>query len=208
MKWLAMSVVAMAALAGVVVAQSREVLVYVGTYTGAASKGIYAFRFNQATGALTSIGLVAETPSPSWLVASPSGKFVFAANETNTFDARQSGGVSAFQIDRATGALTALNSQSSRGAHPCHLTVDRTGTHLFVANYTGGNLAVLPIGADGRLSPATQFIQHQGSSVNADRQKEPHAHSIDFDPSGRFAVSADLGADRIFVYRYDPKAAG
>jgi len=201
-----LTIVAVALAVAMTLTQSSEMLVYIGTYTGKSSKGIYAFRFNQATGALTSIGLVAETPSPSWLVASPSGTFVFAANETNTFDARQSGGVSAFQIDRATGALTALNSQSSRGAHPCHLTVDRAGTHLFVANYTGGSLAVLPIGTDGRLSPATQFIQHQGSSVNADRQKEPHAHSIDFDPSGRFAVSADLGADRIFVYRYDPKA--
>ncbi len=189
-------------------AQSTEMLVYIGTYTDQNSKGIYAFRFNQATGALTSIGLVAETPSPSWLVTSPSGQFLYAANETDNVDADKSGSVSAFRIDRATGGLTTLNSQSSRGAHPCHLAVDRTGTHVLVANYTGGNLAVLPIGADGRLNPASQVVQHKGSSVNADRQKEPHAHSIDFDPAGGFAVSADLGADRIFVYRYDPKGGG
>ena len=189
-------------------AQSTDMLVYIGTYTGANSKGIYAFRFNQATGALKPIGLVAETPSPSWLVASPSGQFLFAANETNSYDADKSGGVSAFRIDRETGALATLNSQSSRGADPCHLAIDREGAHLLVANYTGGNLAVLPIGADGRLSPASQVVQHKGSSVNVNRQKEPHAHSIDFDPSGRFAVSSDLGADRVFVYRYDPKGGG
>jgi len=200
----------LAMLVGTVMAstQSTEMLVYIGTYTGQNSKGIYAFRFNQVTGALTSIGLVAETPSPSWLVTSPSGQFLYAANETDDVDADKSGGVSAFRIDRATGGLTTLNSQSSRGAHPCHLAVDRTGTHVVVANYTGGNLAVLPIAADGRLNPASQVVKHLGSSVNADRQKEPHAHSIDFDPAGRFAVSADLGADRIFVYRYDPKGGG
>jgi 6-phosphogluconolactonase len=189
-------------------AQSTDMLVYVGTYTGANSKGIYAFRFNQTTGGLTPVGMVAETPSPSWLVASPSGQFLFAANETDSFDADKSGGVSAFRIDRATGSLTALNTQSSRGAHPCHMAIDSAGAHLLVANYTGGNLAVLPIDADGRLSPASQVVQHKGSSVNVSRQKEPHAHSIDFDPSGRFAVSADLGADRVFVYRYDPKGGG
>ena len=180
-------------------------LVYVGTYTGGKSKGIHAFRFDPSTGALTTIGLVAETPSPSWLAVHPSGRFLFAANETSAFDAAGSGAVSAFTIDRATGALTTINSQASRGADPCHLTVDRAGARLLVANYTGGNLAVLPIGPDGRLGQASQVVPHRGSSVNASRQTRPHAHSIDFDVSHRFAVSADLGADRLFVYRYDPQ---
>jgi 6-phosphogluconolactonase len=208
MKPIAIAALALAAWAATPMAQSSEMLVYVGTYTGKTSKGIYAFLFNQATGALTSAGLAAETPSPSWLALHPSGRFLFAANETDSYDAERSGGVSAFSIDRASGKLTALNSQSSRGAHPCHLAVDRAGAHLLAANYTGGNLAVFPIGADGRLSPASQVVQHKGSSVNTDRQKEPHAHSIDFDPAGRFAVAADLGADRIFVYRYDSKGGG
>lgn len=178
-------------------------LVYVGTYTGEKSKGIYAFRFDSTTGALTPVGLVAETRSPSWLALHPSGQFLFAANETDDVDAEKSGGVSAFAIDRATGSLTLINSQSSRGAHPCHLAVDRAGTHLVAANYTGGNLAVFPIARDGRLGPASQVVQHAGSSVNSERQKGPHAHSIDFDASDRFVVSADLGADRLFVYKYD-----
>ena len=183
-------------------------LVYVGTYTGAKSKGIHAFRFNQATGALTPVGLVAETPSPSWLALHPSGGFLYAANEVDDFDADKSGSVSAFRIDRATGALTRLNTQPSRGAHPCHLTVDRLGTHLLVANYTGGTLAVLPIGADGALATPNQVVQHKGSSINTERQTAPHAHSIDLDDDNRFAIAADLGADRLFIYRYDPKGGG
>lgn len=178
-------------------------LVYVGTYTGEKSKGIYAFRFDTTTGALTPVGLVAETKSPSWLALHPSGRFLYAANETNSFDAEKGGGVSAFAIDRATGALTLLNAHSSRGAHPCHLAIDRAGTYLVAANYSGGNLAVLPIGADGKLAPASQVVQHAGSGANARRQKGPHAHSVDFDATGGFLVSADLGADKLFVYKYD-----
>lgn len=178
-------------------------LVYVGTYTGEKSKGIYAFRFDAAKGSLAPVGLVAETKSPSWLALHPSGRFLYAANETNDFDADRSGAVSAFSIDRDNGMLGLLNTQSSRGAHPCHLAIDRDGTHLVAANYSGGNLAVLPIGPDGRLAVASQVVQHAGSSVNAERQKAPHAHSVDFDSSGRFLISSDLGADRLFVYTYD-----
>jgi 6-phosphogluconolactonase len=183
-------------------------LVYIGAYTGAKSKGIHAFRFNQATGALTPIGLVAETPSPSWLVLHPSGQYLYAANEVDDFDADKSGSVTAFGIDRATGALTRLNTQPSRGAHPCHLTVDRSGAHLLVANYTGGTLAVLPLERDGSLGAPTQVVHHKGSSVNTERQTSPHAHSVDLDAHNRFAISADLGADRLFIYRYDPTGGG
>jgi 6-phosphogluconolactonase len=184
-------------------AQPAGTLIYVGTYTGEKSKGIYAFRFNPASGALAPAGLMAEAKSPSWLALDPSGRFLYAANEIDDHDAEKSGAVSAYAVDGATGALTLLNAQSSRGAHPCHLSLDRAGTHLIVANYTAGNLAVLPIGPDGKLGAATQVIQHSGSSVNSERQKGPHAHSVDFDADNRFAVSADLGADRLFVYRYD-----
>jgi 6-phosphogluconolactonase len=183
-------------------------LVYIGTYTGAKSKGIHAFRFNQTTGALTPIGLAAETPSPSWVVLHPSGQYLYAANEVDDFDADNSGSVTAFGIDRASGALTPLNTQPSRGAHPCHLAVDRSGTHLLVANYTGGTLAVLPLERDGSLGAPTQVVQHKGSSINTARQRSPHAHSIDLDADNRFAISADLGADRLFIYRYDSTGGG
>ena len=183
-------------------------LIYVGTYTGARSKGIHAFRFNNVTGALTPVGLVAETRSPSWLALHPSGQYLYAANEVDDVDADKSGSVSAFRIDPASGALTLLNSQPSRGAHPCHMTVDRTGAHLLVANYTGGTLAVLPIDGTGSLGTPSQVVHHKGTSINTDRQSAPHAHSIDLDADNRFAIAADLGADRLFVYRYDPRGGG
>ena len=188
--------------------RAEGTLVYVGTYTEGTSKGIYAFRFDQARGALTPVGLVAETRSPSWLALHPSGQYLYAANEVNDVDADKSGGVSAFKVDRTSGALTLLNSQPSRGAHPCHLTVDRQGTHLLVANYTGGTLAVLPLKPDGSLATPSQVVQHKGSSLNTSRQAAPHAHSVDLDADNRFAISSDLGADRLFIYRYDPKGGG
>ena len=207
--WVALVVmtsVSIAMLGGEAAAQAAARLVYIGTYTGekTASKGIYAYRFNEETGALTPIGLAAETRSPSFLALHPNGRFLYAVNEVNDFDDEKSGSVSAFAIDRVTGKLTLLNTQSSRGAHPCYIVVDRAGTHVLVANYSGGNLAVLPIDADGRLGTASQVVQHKGSSVNTSRQKAPHAHSVDLDAHDRFAVSADLGADRLFIYKYDP----
>ena len=207
-----LSVLSLCFCASVVGVRGRQpaegTLVYIGTYTGAKSKGIHAFRFNPATGALTPIGLVAQTPSPSWLVLHPSGQYLYAVNEVDDFDAEKSGSVSAFRIDRATGTLTLLNTQPSKGAHPCHLTVDRAGTHLLVANYTGGTLAVLPLESDGSIGSPTQVVQHKGSSVNTARQTAPHAHSIDLDADNRFAISADLGADRLFIYRYDSMGGG
>lgn len=183
--------------------QSGPLLVLVGTYTGETSKGIYALRFDPSSGRLSPIGLAAATPSPSFLALHPSGRFVYAVNEAAT-GRDESGVVTAFAIDRESGQLTPLNTQSSRGAGPCHLGVDRTGRFLLVANYTGGNVAVLPIEADGRLGPAVQVVQHTGRSVNLKRQQKPHAHFIATDASNRFAVSADLGADKLFVYRFDP----
>ena len=130
-------------------------IVYIGTYTGEASKGIYAFRFDDSSGGLTPIGLVAETPSPSFLTASTNGRFVFAVNELQTFGGAASGSVTSFAVDPATAKLTEIAVQPSQGAGPCHLVLDRTGRYLAVANYGGGNFALFPVGADGRLQPAT-----------------------------------------------------
>jgi 6-phosphogluconolactonase len=181
-----------------------EYLVYIGTYTGKESKGIYAYRFVPKTGQLVSLGLVAETVNPSWLAVHPNQRFVYAANEIANYDGEKSGAVSAFAIDQRSGKLTFLNQVSSRGGDPCHAVVDETGKRLLVANYSGGNVAVIPVLEDGRLGEASAVVQHTGSSVNPDRQRAPHAHSIDPSPDNRFAISADLGLDQILVYRFDP----
>jgi len=186
-------------------AAAKEFLVYFGTYTGAKSKGIYVSRLDTATGHLTPPQLAAEIDSPSFLAVPPKGGHLYAANEVGKFDGKPTGAVSAFEIDPATGRLTLLNQQSSMGAGPCHLVVDKAGRNTLVANYGGGSIASLPIGTDGRLGAATSSIQHTGSGVNPQRQKEPHAHSINLSPDNRFAAAADLGLDKVLVYRFDPE---
>lgn len=187
-------------------AAPKTTYVYVGTYTNKGSKGIYVYRFNPATAALESAGLAAETPSPSFLAIHPNRKFLYAANEIGNFGGERTGSVTAFRIE-ADGKLTQLNAVSSKGAGPAHISVDRTGRVLFVANYGGGSIASYPIGADGLLGEAASSIQHTGSSVNRSRQREPHAHSINPSPNNRYVLSADLGIDKLMVYRLDPAKA-
>jgi 6-phosphogluconolactonase len=177
-------------------------LVYFGTYTGEKSKGIYVSRLNAETGALSAPALAAESRNPSFLAVHPTGGFLYAVGEVGEWGGKPGGSVSAFAVQSGTGTLTALNQQSSGGRGPAHIVTDKTGRNALVANYGGGSVAVLPIDPDGTLKPATAFIQHTGSSVNPDRQKEPHAHSVNVDPGNRFAYVADLGIDKVMIYRF------
>jgi 6-phosphogluconolactonase len=196
-------VLAMAALASG--ASKGEHLVYVGTYTGAKSKGIYAFRMN-GEGKLTPVGLVAEVTSPSFLAVHPSRKYLYAVNEVSEFKGKKGeGAVSAFSIDRESGKLTLLNQQPSGGDGPCHLAVDKTGKTVLVANYGGGSIASFPLKSDGSVGEAMSKIQHQGSSANKQRQDKPHAHYITPDSANRYVLACDLGLDQVLVYRFDPK---
>lgn len=176
-----------------------DAIVYIGTYTSGSSKGIYAFRMKSATGELAPLGLMAATKNPSYLVIHPNGKFLFAANEHQ--DEQGSGKITAYAIDTSSGKLTELNSVLSRGAAPCHLSCDRTGKFLFVANYSSGNVGSFGIAPDGKLSGPISNIQHTGSGPNPQRQREPHAHSINISKNNRWAVAADLGIDQLLVYR-------
>jgi len=178
-------------------------LVYIGTYTGPKSQGIYVYKLDMATGKLAPLGLAGESANPSFLAIHPNHGFLYAVNETDTYQAQKTGSVSAFAIDRATGKLTLLNVVSSGDPGPCHLVVDNAGQDVLVTNYGVGSVAVFPILADGRLGKATAFLPHTGHSVNPERQKEPHAHSMYTSPDNRFAVSADLGTDQVYVYRFD-----
>jgi 6-phosphogluconolactonase len=186
-------------------AAGGTLMVYVGTYTGgtSASKGIYRLRLDLATGVLTEAGPPTESVNPSFLALHPRGRYLYAVNETGG-SAKDEGGVSAFAIDARTGALTLLNQQSSRGGAPCHLALDARGRYLLVANYGGGSVAVLPVQADGRLSAATTFVQHEGHGADPGRQKGPHAHWVDLDKANHFALVADLGLDEVLVYKFDP----
>ena len=177
--------------------------VYVGTYTGQDSKGIYVCRFNSRTGEITEAEVAAEVKNPSFLAIHPNRRFLYAVTESGDFDGKNTGAVSAFSIDPESKKLTLLNHQPSEGAGPCYLVVDAKGKNVLVANYGGGSIACLPVGKDGRLGKASSAIQHKGSSVNPSRQEGPHAHSINLDPANRYAFAADLGLDKILIYRFD-----
>jgi 6-phosphogluconolactonase len=179
-------------------------LLYVGTYTaGGRPDGIHLIRMDRRSGKLRRVGSVNAGANPSFLAIHPNGRVLYAVNEVEKYNGRTTGAVSAFAIASDTGALTRRNEQPSEGGAPCFVSVDRSGRVVLVANYVGGNVALLPIQADGALAPATHVEQHRGTGPNVARQEAAHAHCIVADPSNRFVLAADLGVDRVFVYRLD-----
>lgn len=195
----------LAALAVTATLQAAELKVYLGTYTNKGSKGIYLARLDTATGKLSAPELAAEIANPTFLAITPSMKYLYAANEVGSYKGERTGSVSAFSIDSATGKLTPINTVSSKGGGPCHVSTDGKGRFCFVANYGGGTVASYLIGVNGALSEAVTSIQHVGKGADPKRQERPHAHSINVSPDGRFAVAADLGADELIVYAIDQK---
>jgi 6-phosphogluconolactonase len=184
--------------------QLNSDLLYVGTYTGGGRRdGIHLIHMDRRSGKLTLVASVDAGENPSFLAIHPNGRVLYAVNEVDKYNGKASGAVSAFAIARDTGALTRLDQQPSGGAAPCFVSVDRSGRLVLVANYNGGSVALLPIQMDGSLAPPTQVVQHTGNGPNTERQAAAHAHCVVADPLNRFALSADLGADRVFVYRLD-----
>lgn len=189
-----------ALLAAAATAQTHHV--YIGTYTGGESKGIYLLDYDAESGAIESRGLAAEIDNPSFLAHHPTLPVLYAVGELGD----GGGAISAFRIDAETGLLTLINRQSSKGDGPCHVAVAPNGRHAAIANYGGGSVALFPLGPDGALAEASAFVQHTGSGPNEQRQTAPHAHAVYFDPGSRFLYAADLGIDKLLVYAYDAKA--
>lgn len=202
------------------ITKNGKLLAYAGTYTsavdgGANGEGIYLFEVDPQTGELSTARLVAKTPNPSWICIHPSKKYLYAINEINNYQGA-SGSVTAFAIDAATGNLSALNTVSSEGAGPAHMSLDAQGKFVFVANYAGGSIAVLPIHDDGSLGAAVDVHHDTGDlgsphAATAPRgsfaisgHDHPHAHMISADPANRFVLATDLAQDRIYVYKFDP----
>ena len=182
---------------------NQDYYVYIGTYTHGDSEGIYVYRLDGETGALEYSSKITGVVNPSFLDIHPNGRYLFSVNEIGEFEGKSSGAVTAFYIHGSTGEISFLNQQATGGGAPCHVSVDATGKYLLVANYGGGSVAALPIGKDGRLGEASDFVQHQGSSVNPGRQSEPHAHAIMIDPDNKYAFAPDLGLDKILIYQLD-----
>lgn len=179
-------------------------LLFVGTYTQKESKGIYVYRFDAASSKLTPLGVAAETVNPSFLTIDPSRRFLYAVNEVQKYKGADSGAVSAFAINRQTGKLSQLNEVASRGADPCYIALDKTGKYVLVANYTGGNVAVFPIHADGRLGESSAVLQDTGTlGPVKERQEAPHSHWIEASAHNRFVYVSDLGLDRVLIYHFD-----
>lgn len=188
---------------GLDVERAGELLVYVGTYTSGKSEGIYLYSLNLTSGELKNIATTKGVKDPSFLALAPSRRYLYAVNEVEEFAGKKSGALSAFAVDGRTGELRLLNQQPTLGGAPCYVVVDRAGRFVLVANYTGGNVAVLPIRSDGSLGEATDVKQDSGSSINAERQDGPHAHCIVLEPANRFAYACDLGIDKVMIFRYD-----
>ena len=186
--------------------KKRELLLYVGTYTTGKSEGIYLYRLDLSTGGLTHLSTARGVANPSFLAIDRHRRYLYAVNELTEFSGEPSGAVSAFSINQKTGDLTFLNQQSSRGSAPCYVWIDKTGRFVLLANYFGGNVAVLPIQPDGALGVATDVAQHRGTGADPERQDGPHAHCIVLDRANRYAFAADLGIDRIMIYRFDAKS--
>jgi 6-phosphogluconolactonase len=178
---------------------------FIGTYTSKTeSKGIYSFHFDSGTGRLTSMAVAATTQDPSFLTVAPNEKYLYAVNELGEFNGKKSGAVTSYSLEPKSGKLTQLNQVPSGGADPCYVSFDQTGKFLLVANYTGGSVSTFPVAHDGRIQPASAFVQHTGSGPNKERQEGPHPHYIASAADNRFVFVVDLGLDEVAVYHFDP----
>lgn len=200
-----------------------QILTYVGTYSSAdgpegsrgRGQGIYLYHMNPSTGALTQQRLFANDANPAWLVFNPSRTHLYSANETHEYQGKKSGSVSAYSINRSNGELTPLNTVSSEGAGPAHMSIHPSGRYALMANYAGGTVAVIAIKPNGELGAATDVKTESGpvgpahaasappGSFAISGHDHPHAHMIQSDPSGRFVISSDLGTDRLMIWKFD-----
>jgi len=175
----------------------------VGSYSPADEAGIKCYEFDPGSGTLTFLSGTSGIENPSFLAVHSNGIFIYAVSETDNREGNSSGGVASFRVVSDKGELEKINEVTSGGAAPCHISLDRSEQVLLAANYNGGNIVAFQIKKDGSLGEMSSFHQHTGSGTNPSRQKGPHAHSINTDPSNQYAMVADLGLDKLFVYKFD-----
>jgi 6-phosphogluconolactonase len=186
------------------IANAAEQTLYVGTYTrGTESRGIYAYRFDDATGALAPASIAEDVENPSFLALHPNRKFLYSSDEIDTYDGQTEGAISAWAIDDKTGALTLINRVGAGGTSPCHLVVDPAGRNVLAVGYGSGTVAVFPIDAGGRLQSASTRIEHHGAGRDPIRQASPHPHQVVLDPTAERVWIPDLGLDQIVAYEFD-----
>lgn len=180
---------------------SEEIMrFYVGTYATGSEPGIYSCEFDASTQEIKVLSATFQIENPSFQVLSPDGKYLYSVAETADYQETAGGGVYAYKIN-ADYSLTLINSVSSGGAHPCHLSIHPSGKLLFGANYTGGNIFSLRINPDGSLRKDLQSVQHLGSGPASGRQDKAHAHSANIIGDGRYLLACDLGIDKVMGYK-------
>ena len=184
---------------------AANMLVFFGTHRSGPSLGFSLAHFNPITGALSQPEFLQEAEAPAFFVIHPDGKHLYTCNSMDSYQGKPGGAVSAYTIEPKTGNLALLNRKPTGGGEPSYISLDHTGRYALVANYNGGSVCVYAIQPDGGFGERTAFIQHTGSSTHPQRQKHAYAHSIIVDPGNRFALAADLGADKVFVYRFNAK---
>ena len=184
-------------------ASCQKYFLFIGTYTGSGSKGIYVYTFDAATGKAQWVSNTEGIVNPSYLAIAPGGLLLYACTETRIADA---GGISAFRFNRAKGSLTFINKQSSGGDNPAYVSVHNSGKWVIAANYSGGSLSAFPVNANGSLQPFSQLIQHTGTSVNKQRQEKAHVHATVFSPEGDHLFVPDLGMDKVMIYKFNSSA--
>jgi 6-phosphogluconolactonase len=187
-------------------AAAADPIVFVTAFAPGDRGGIHTYAFGAADGTLKPLYRTAGTENPFFLALSPDKRVLYALH-AKQFGGTENEQVAAYAVGGRTGELKLLNRQSAEGTAACYLDVDRTGKSVLVANYASGSVAALPVRADGSLARAASFVKHAGSSVNPERQKEPHPHCLVVSPDNRYAYAADLGADRVVCYKLDPAAA-
>jgi 6-phosphogluconolactonase len=183
---------------------AQDYYLLIGTYTQKGSKGIYVYRFNTTTGKAEWVSNTDSAANPSFIAIAPDKKHIYAVSETG---GKNPSKVSSYAFDKSTGKLSLVNQQLAGGDGPCHVAVSKNNKWVTVANYGGGSLAVFPINNDGSLSPYSQAIQHEGSSVNKQRQDKPHVHETVFSPAQDYLFTPDLGTDKVVVYKFNSSAS-
>lgn len=169
----------------------------IGAYTNnGKSKGMAVYRFYAETGRLAYLSQSPEVSNPSYLAVSNNNKFVYAVNENDN------GEVSAFAFEPKTGSMTFINKQPTLGGAPCYISVDKKQKNIFVANYSGGNIAVLPLKEDGSIGQAVQTIRDSGHGIDKDRQEKAHVHTAVLSPDEKYVLYTDLGNDKINITKY------
>ena len=193
-------------LIGCTMTLAEDHLLFVSAFAPGEKGAIHSYLFDSDAGSLTLSQRTADVENPFFLAVTLDGGFLYAIDSEKFGDDKDEF-VAAYSIERTSGKLTRLNRQSARGTTSCYLDVDGSGRSVVVANYSSGSVAALPVLKDGSLGEAASFVQHSGSSVDPRRQKGPYAHCIKISPDGRFALSADLGIDKVLIYRLDAATA-